>query len=307
MTAINRRPRRRKVASGAALLAPVALLGARRAVRAAALRRNETPRGAFASGPAATVGPTEADAMSPPVGAAPANVETSRVGRASGLPVEVPVEGPSVAERPRWRGRALRLALAAASVALFGAAFVQYAQSQMPRPTLVLEPPTNFSPSTGLRSSSSASSAPAPRRSSTQGSSQTLRQHHPKHQSRAGVPSNRRATQPVLPAKHASERLVAPVQVVGGRALHRLRWNAVAGATYYNLVLWRDGKRVLDLWPTSPRVVLPTTSVNHGPQARLSPGRYLWFVYPGFEAKPARQYGALAGTGVLVVQPKGGK
>jgi hypothetical protein len=91
------------------------------------------------------------------------------------------------------------------------------------------------------------------------------------------------------------------------RAAGTLRWNAVANATYYNVVLWRDGKRSVDLWPTSPRVVLPATPVNRGPQARLSPGRYLWFAYPGFGAKSSRRYGALAGSGVLVVQPKGGK
>jgi hypothetical protein len=90
------------------------------------------------------------------------------------------------------------------------------------------------------------------------------------------------------------------------RSSQDLRWNAVASATYYDVVLWRDGRRILDLWPTSPRVALPTTHVDHVPQVRLSPGRYLWFVYPGFGPKSARQYGALAGTGVVVIQPKGG-
>jgi hypothetical protein len=85
-----------------------------------------------------------------------------------------------------------------------------------------------------------------------------------------------------------------------------LHWQPVAKATYYNVVLWHDGKRVLDLWPTSARVVMRTTFVNHGSQSRLSPGRYLWFVYPGFGPKPAERYGELAGSGVLVVQSKGG-
>jgi hypothetical protein len=93
----------------------------------------------------------------------------------------------------------------------------------------------------------------------------------------------------------------------GSQPSQTLRWSAVAEATYYNVVLWRDGKRVLDLWPTLPRVPVPTTSANHESRLRLSPGRYLWFVYPGYGAKPARQYGALAGSGVLVVLPKGGK
>jgi hypothetical protein len=313
--------RRRKTAIGAAILAPLVLLGARRAVRAAALRGNEYRRAPLAHGRGTTVRPAAGG-----VGAAPAGVE-------GGLPVQSgatrPVE-PSSAEQPK-RKRRRRLVLAVASVAVIGA-FIQHAQSQVPRPTL--ERPTSVSPAaqarpgshdvpkspdalappwtrSGVSAPAPASAAPASRRSGTRTSRQTLRQHHPKHQSHtrqssAGRSSGRRPAKPVLPAKHARERQAPPVRADGGQALHRLRWNAVAGATYYNLVLWRDGKRVLDLWPTSPRVVVPSTSVKHGPQARLSPGRYLWFVYPGFGAKPARQYGALAGSGVLVVQPKGG-
>jgi hypothetical protein len=124
------------------------------------------------------------------------------------------------------------------------------------------------------------------------------------------APSNaRRPTNSVLRPKGRAVSVVVarPTGGAGGPAVQSLKWKAVADATYYNLVLWRDGKRILDLWPTSPRVVVHGTSVNHGPRAGLSPGRYLWFEYPGFGAKPARHYGALAGSGVLVVQPKGGK
>jgi hypothetical protein len=293
---VVKRPSRRVSVIGAALLAPLVLLGARRAVRAAALRRNEPQCGSLAPGRAATLRPTPAAATIAPVGAAAADVEPA-----------------SVAGRRR-KGRTLRLALAAASVALLGV-FIQYGQSRVPRPTLVVGQPTNVSRTTETRPSAdevpkspdsmvpsrttsaiTASTPAAPRRSAIRPRRHTLRQHDPKHQSHAGV----------LPAKHARERPASRVQAVGGRALQRLRWNAVAGATYYNLVLWREGKRVLDLWPTSPRVVVPTTLVKHGPKARLSPGRYLWFVYPGFGAKSARHYGALAGSGVLVVQPKGG-
>jgi hypothetical protein len=122
-------------------------------------------------------------------------------------------------------------------------------------------------------------------------------------QSNARRPSN----SVLRPKRRALSAVVKPTGGAGGPAMQSLQWKAVAGATYYNLVLWRDGKRILDLWPTSPRVVVHGASVNYGPRARLSPGRYLWFEYPGFGTKPARHYGALAGSGVLVVHPKGGK
>jgi hypothetical protein len=288
MTAVGRRPRRRKAVIGAVLLAPLALLGARRAMRAGAVRRSELE-----------------PALLTRRHSAPASVE----------PEATQPPQPSAADPRKRKRRAPRLVLVAVSLAAIGA-FIQHAQSRVPRPTLVLERPTSVQPSPQTRPGSDevpkspaavpASPARAPRRSGAGPRHQTPRQQHPKHQSHPLQSSGRRPTQPVLPTKHARERPVPRVHAVSGRALRRLRWNAVAGATYYNLVLWRDGKRVLDLWPTSPRVVVPTTLVKHGPQARLSPGRYLWFVYPGFGAKPARHYGALAESGVLVVQPKGG-
>jgi len=98
-----------------------------------------------------------------------------------------------------------------------------------------------------------------------------------------------------------------PTKSAAVAAVRTLHWKRIAGATYYNVVLWRNGTRVLDLWPTTQTISLPTTSVNHGSKARLAPGRYLWFVYPGFGAQSARHYGALASSGVIVIQQQGGK
>jgi hypothetical protein len=290
--------RRRKTAIGAALLAPLVLLGARRALRAAALR-NEARRAPLASPRAATVGPAAA--------------------AVSAAPTVVPLE----ADRSKRKRRTRRFALAAASVALV-AVFIQHAQSRVPRPTLIVDRPANVSPATqprlhsdeipkspapvthsDTRGEAPASTPRASTRSRARASRHALRHQYLKRQSHGALPS-RRPTKPAVPAKPARERPVSSVHAVAGRASRGLRWNAVAGATYYNLILWRDGTRILDLWPTTPRAVVPTTSVNHGPRSRLSPGRYLWFVYPGFGPKPARHYGALAGSGVLVVQPKGG-
>jgi hypothetical protein len=52
-------------------------------------------------------------------------------------------------------------------------------------------------------------------------------------------------------------------------------------------------------------VTVPINPAKHMGRARLSPGRYLWFVYPGFGTKASRQYGALVASGVLVVQAGG--
>jgi len=117
-------------------------------------------------------------------------------------------------------------------------------------------------------------------------------------------------TTAALPAttktRKATRRVSAHPTAAAPRAVQPLRWNAVTDATYYDVVLWRGGKRLLDLWPVAPTVDLSTAQVNHGSQTRLSPGRYLWFVYPGVGAKSSRRSGALAASGVLVVHPKGG-
>jgi hypothetical protein len=80
-----------------------------------------------------------------------------------------------------------------------------------------------------------------------------------------------------------------------------LRWPLVAGADFYDVVLWRDGKRVLDVWPRTNRLVVPAGGAL---EARtLAPGRYLWFVYAGFDGKTAPRFGALLAHGELDVTP----
>jgi hypothetical protein len=70
-----------------------------------------------------------------------------------------------------------------------------------------------------------------------------------------------------------------------------LRWKRVPGATYYNVIIWRDGKRVLDYWPHR--------AVVRVPRATLRPGQYMWFVYPGFGSERARRFGELAKRGTF--------
>ena len=71
-----------------------------------------------------------------------------------------------------------------------------------------------------------------------------------------------------------------------------LRWRAVQGAAFYNVIFWRDGSRVLDLWPTKATVRVPS--------GRLAPGRYQWFVYPAF-GKTGRRYGKVVARGTVRV------
>jgi hypothetical protein len=85
-------------------------------------------------------------------------------------------------------------------------------------------------------------------------------------------------------------------------ARETLAWPATAGATSYDLVLWRGHRRVADLWPKKP--ARSVASVACGARRRLEKGRYLWFVYPLVDAAAGPRYGKLAGWGVVEIDPK---
>ncbi len=73
----------------------------------------------------------------------------------------------------------------------------------------------------------------------------------------------------------------------------RLRWTSVSGAAFYNVILWRDGERVLDLWPRTSSVKLPVR--------RLTSGVYQWFVYPVPRADDKQRVVQLAARGTVRV------
>jgi hypothetical protein len=98
----------------------------------------------------------------------------------------------------------------------------------------------------------------------------------------------------------ASPRPLPPRRVTVRHVPHRLQrrpavilsWPEIQGADYYDLILWRDGHRMLDLWPRVPRQAL----------GGVPAGRYLWFAYPGFGSPSSRRFGHLAGSGSVLVR-----
>jgi len=216
-----------------------------------------------------------------------------------------PPRGRGAAGRLRDLGTTLLLTLAAASLTLNGfliavamktGTSTAVAQTVQERPPLVPDARAGIVVSSVAATTATTATSAALRPPSAQRRPVAADAERPARV-RTYATSTTRKTTPHVSASRTA---------VAHRAVETLRWNAVTDATYYNVVLWHDGKRFVDLWPVAPTVDLPTAQVNHGSQARLSPGRYLWFVYPGFGAKLSRRYGALAASGVLVVHPKGG-
>lgn len=107
-------------------------------------------------------------------------------------------------------------------------------------------------------------------------------------------------TQRVVTAKPGA-RLLAPAP---GAHLSRpptLRWTAIPKATYYNVQLFR-GSKILSAWPERTSLRLARTWRFGGHRHRLAPGRYRWYVWPGFGPKRAAHYGHEVGNATFVVR-----
>jgi hypothetical protein len=96
-------------------------------------------------------------------------------------------------------------------------------------------------------------------------------------------------------------RLLTPAQGAAVRRPPLLAWSPVRRARYYNVQLYARGK-ILTAWPRHARVRVPDTWRYAGLPHRLRPGRYRWYVWPGFGRRSARQYGHLIGTRTFVVR-----
>ncbi len=95
-------------------------------------------------------------------------------------------------------------------------------------------------------------------------------------------------------------RLLAPAANARVSAPPMLTWTPVRGATYYDVQLYRHGK-VLSIWPGHASLQLRRSWRFDGHRYRLKPGRYRWFVWPGFKKRSAGRYGRVIGAGTFIV------
>jgi hypothetical protein len=94
------------------------------------------------------------------------------------------------------------------------------------------------------------------------------------------------------PAAHATVRTGRPPL---------LRWMPVRRAHYYNVQLFQGHRKVLSAWPARPRYQLTKRWTRLGTPQRLRRGRYRWYVWPGFGARPKSRYGGLLGRRAFTV------
>jgi hypothetical protein len=97
--------------------------------------------------------------------------------------------------------------------------------------------------------------------------------------------------------------LVSPVAGAVVKAPPRLAWIRVAKATYYNVQVWRKG-RIFSSWPKGTSIKLNRSWVYHGRRYKLTPGKYRWYVWPGFGARTGKKFGPLLGSSSFVVRAR---
>jgi hypothetical protein len=74
-----------------------------------------------------------------------------------------------------------------------------------------------------------------------------------------------------------------------------LVWTPVKGASYYNVILSRGGRRVFSAWPLRSRLRVPRAWTYNGRRYKLRPGTYSWYVWPGRGPLSAGKYGSMLG------------
>jgi hypothetical protein len=79
------------------------------------------------------------------------------------------------------------------------------------------------------------------------------------------------------------------------RSLPLLIWKPVRKARYYNVQIFRRGKKILSAWPRKPRLQLERRWEYRGKTYHLRPARYCWHVWPGFGKRSEHRYGKRLG------------
>jgi hypothetical protein len=111
------------------------------------------------------------------------------------------------------------------------------------------------------------------------------------------------ASTAVTPSADASTKhLLSPG---AGRSLSRpplLRWRKVARASYYNVQLLRNGKKILSTWPTKSQYQLRSKWRYRGKRHRLVAATYQWLLWAGYGHRSEHRYGKLLGKRTFIVR-----
>jgi hypothetical protein len=89
--------------------------------------------------------------------------------------------------------------------------------------------------------------------------------------------------------------LFAPAKGVSVSAPPLLQWRPAARARFYNVQLYRKGRKILSSWPVRPRLKLRAKWKYQGKTYRLKAGVYTWVVWPAYGTRPKPRFGRMVG------------
>jgi hypothetical protein len=89
--------------------------------------------------------------------------------------------------------------------------------------------------------------------------------------------------------------LVSPAPGARLTAPPVLRWRAVPRARFYNVQIYRAGRKILTAWPETSRFSMRLRWRHGGRTIRLTPGVYTWYVWPAFRTNGRSAFGSLLG------------
>ncbi len=96
--------------------------------------------------------------------------------------------------------------------------------------------------------------------------------------------------------------LYSPAAGAVVRAAPLLRWRPAAGATFYNVQLFRNGVKVLSSWPRAATLRLGRTWRYAGRKQQLTPGLYRWYVWGARGSRERPTYGRVLGSSTFTVR-----
>ena len=77
-------------------------------------------------------------------------------------------------------------------------------------------------------------------------------------------------------------------------------------ARFYNVQVYRGGRKILSLWPFKPRLKLQWRWKREGRVFRLRPAVYTWVVWPAFGTRAKPRYGSMLGRSTFRIVARRG-
>lgn len=104
-------------------------------------------------------------------------------------------------------------------------------------------------------------------------------------------------------AAEPDRHLLAPAKRATVAGPPRLTWTPVRGARYYNVQLFRNGRKIMSKWPRHAALQLKHKWRFHGKRYRLKPAEYRWYVWPGEGPREENRYGRRVGKRSFTIAP----